>query len=544
MERMSSESKLVVVTVAIVVAVVGTVMTMLYLGVRHQAMVNALANEQIDLDRNIELLGVMQREGIPLDTVRRVARAPWRDGTGVYLVTDTDSLPPTALGEELVTGVVHGPDGSFRVSEVFTRAQLLENVRTPLLMLIGIGVFALLTLGFAVRYVILRVSRPETRRRQRLDAELSVAERIQRGLVPSPGEDLPAEVSLAAMLRPAKEVAGDFYNFVTTGRRFHFIIADVSGKGVPAALFMAVTSKLYAAAAAADMPPPEIASRLNRELLRDNSEAMFATALIGRLDLDTGQLELCQAGHNPPVIFSAEEAPRLVRLPQNVPLGVVDGIEYAPVTLTLAGGSHLLLYTDGVTESADRHERLLGEEALLQALAPCGWASPATVVDTVTRAVDAHAGSAPQSDDITLLDIAYQATHRITLTPDSDGLRALYAFAAAHSMPDRLQLVAEEVVANIIAYSGATRATLAYTPWPWGYRLVVTDDGSPFDPTAPAPPAPAGAPAEAASPGGALAVGGKGILLMKSLASSVGYRRSGGLNILTITQSIPYEIHN
>ena len=243
--------------------------------------------------------------------------------------------------------------------------------------------------------------------RSRLKTELEVATVIQRSLLPPITDTFPGrkELAIAASMDPAKEVGGDFYDFFFVDRdRIAFVIADVSGKGIPAALFMA-TSKTTLQNCVRDYPDlAEAVTIANDSLCRNNTAEMFVTAWIGVLDIPAGKLSFVCAGHNPPVLLSAGKASFLRRRTGFV-LGGMEGIRYREESLELHRDDVLFLYTDGVTEAENASHDLFGEDRLAACLERSAERSPDAIVSEVRKAIDAHASGADQFDDITMLCI-------------------------------------------------------------------------------------------------------------------------------------------
>lgn len=238
--------------------------------------------------------------------------------------------------------------------------------------------------------------------KERMAGELSVAHDLQLSILPRLLPDLPG-LEIAGCCTPAREVGGDFYDArpLADGTLF-FVIGDVSGKGVPAALYMAMAVTLARAGAADGCGPAELLTRINRELCQGNDACMFATILCGTIDPLTGLLRLANAGHTPPVIRRADGSVQFRRLLPGLVAGYLEEFAYGEEQVTLAPGETLLLYTDGITEAMDGEEELFGEERLLQALAG-GAGSTEELIVRVGEAVAAFAGDARQADDLTML---------------------------------------------------------------------------------------------------------------------------------------------
>jgi len=243
--------------------------------------------------------------------------------------------------------------------------------------------------------------------RKVVDHELSLAREVQMAMLRRRPLTRP-DVDLGARLAPARIVGGDFYDFLLDGDSLWFIVADVSGKGMAAALMMAVAQTLFRAIAPTGLPVDEMMARVNRELARDNEGSMFVTAFGGRLRLDSGRMELANAGHNLPYFLGKDGRVELVRAKNGVALGVVEEASYPITELALAPGEALLLYTDGVCDAVDPAGQAFGTARIEEFLTAHHHVRPAdALVQGLFDAVNAFAGNAPQEDDITVAVLRY-----------------------------------------------------------------------------------------------------------------------------------------
>jgi sigma-B regulation protein RsbU (phosphoserine phosphatase) len=248
----------------------------------------------------------------------------------------------------------------------------------------------------------------------RLTEELEAARSLQLGMVPQvfppPTPEQPIDVF--ATMEPAREVGGDLYDFFyCPDGTLCFLVGDVSGKGMPAALFMARTRSLIRLAAELMRTPDgttagagDIVKRVNRELCQNNNEMMFVTLFLGMLQPTTGALSFCNAGHNPPYL-TADRGVQAIEGAKGTVLGVDDRADYATGTMTVAAGATIYLYTDGVTEAADPNNALFSEERLEALLRDATPSCSADLVNLVAAAVRDFAAGAEQSDDITMMAI-------------------------------------------------------------------------------------------------------------------------------------------
>ena len=250
-----------------------------------------------------------------------------------------------------------------------------------------------------------------TAARARIEGELKVAAGIQLSLVPKTFPPFPerSDIDIFALLEPAREVGGDFYDFFLLEDRYLcFAVADVSDKGVPAALFMASTRSFLRAFLRDDRHPARVLAKLNAELETDNDACMFVTVFCGVLDLQTGECSYANGGHNSPYIArAATGAVEAVPRTAGVVLGIQTGVEFEEGVLTLRAGDRLFLYTDGVTEAVDRQEQQFGEERLIAVLARTTDESARKAAQEAREAVRGFAGDVDQFDDITVLVVRF-----------------------------------------------------------------------------------------------------------------------------------------
>ena len=240
-------------------------------------------------------------------------------------------------------------------------------------------------------------------RQASIGSELRIARRIQEDMLPKSSLDMDGLV-VHGLLAPAKEVGGDLYDYYVRDGKLFFCIGDVCGKGVPAAMVMAVVHSLLRMLSEREEDPARIIGDLNREACQNNESGVFVTLFLGVLDLATGRLRYCNAGHDHPVLArdTVEELPALA----NVPVGTFDDFQYQAQETVISPGTLLFLYTDGVTEAKDAGRRQYGRERLLQTLSTCSR-EPAAIVREIEHSVRAFSGTVGQSDDITTLAVRY-----------------------------------------------------------------------------------------------------------------------------------------
>ena len=393
-----------------------------------------------------------------------------------------------------------------------------------------------------------RLLKEKTQQQQRMDTELRVANGIQQALLPQAEPSLQgvSEVEVEGRLIPAKAVGGDLYNvFVRNGKLF-FCVGDVSGKGVPAALIMAVTQTLFRHIASQEDNPARIMKYMNEAACHNNRQNMFVTLFIGVLDLPTGHLRYCNAGHEVPFLSFFTLHSSL----SNIPIGLFGDFEYQIETATMQPGSTLFLYTDGLTEARNGSRKLFGRQHLDELMAGCTGMTPKELVDKVIAEVEQFTGDTEQSDDLTLLAIRYTPPEnkltldeQLTLGNDVKEVAQLGSFikdvmariGIGKPLAPKLRLALEEAVVNVMEYAypagGHGDVTIRATYDGERLRLIISDSGIAFNPT------------EAASADTTLSaeerpVGGLGILLMRELMDFINYERIDGRNILTLTKKL------
>ena len=246
--------------------------------------------------------------------------------------------------------------------------------------------------------------------KERIESELRIAQRIQMELVPKTFPPFPDrdDFELYAMMTPAREVGGDFYDFMMPDAdHLWIVIGDVSGKGIAAALFMAVTRTFLRAFFHEEKSPGKVLYRVNNELSRNNEASMFVTLFCGVLHLPSGNFRWANAGHNLPLLLTADGAASFLPKTRGVVAGAMEDIQFTEAELTLAAGDSLYLYTDGVNEAMNAAEQLFGNDRMQDALVRYGQAGCVAMVDGISHELTAFVDGAEQSDDITMLALRY-----------------------------------------------------------------------------------------------------------------------------------------
>lgn len=404
----------------------------------------------------------------------------------------------------------------------------------------------------------------------RMDEELATAKRIQESALPSifpPYPDI-LKFDIYASMNAAKEVGGDFYDFFLLGDagletgKLGFVVADVSGKGIPAALFMMEAKTQLRNYVTSGMELGEAVENANRQLCEGNAAGMFVTAWVGVLDYATGHVDYVNAGHNPPLLWSfgsgEDEGAALgtsgswqwLRQRSGLPLGMFDTAQYRAYSLDCVVGDQFLLYSDGVTEAMDVDGKLYGEDRLLALAERHFDQHPRSLVEAVRFGVAEHARGAEQSDDITILALEVgvppELTATISVPADTTELEVVNTFI--HTELDRrlcplrvqnkLDIAVEELFVNVCRYAypdapdgepGIVRVSYTYGSEPPSVTVALADDGVPFNPLEKP---------DAETPGDVMdiPIGGLGILMAKRSVDDISYERIGNSNIISIVK--------
>ena len=422
-------------------------------------------------------------------------------------------------------------------------SEIYGNIRrvgllVKLLQILGIVMLVLILRAFILNQV---KYKELDDRKKAVENELQIAHGIQMSMIPKIFPPFPErkDLDMTATIVPAKEVGGDLYDFFIRDEKLFFCIGDVSGKGIPASLVMAVTRSMFRTLSAHEDKPERIVSQMNDSMADSNDNNMFVTFFMGVLDLASGHLSYCNAGHNAPVMLTDSKSPLPVEA--NIPLGVLSGFEYAGQETELHDDDAIFLYTDGLTEAENSSHELFGEQRMYGVLGTRRRSEDH--MEAIKAAVNAFVGDAPQSDDLTMLFIHYFGKRHLTLENDIKEIEKLSAFVEAigeernldSALLSGLNLALEEAATNVIMYAypketaGAldVDAVLGID----ALEFTLTDGGVPFDPTA-APEADVTLSAEDRG------IGGLGIFLVRKIMDSVTYTRRGGKNILTMVKKL------
>ncbi len=435
--------------------------------------------------------------------------------------------------------------------------QGVRKVTLPLwlrpLWVLGIiaGIMGLIIVGnvFLRKQVKLRTEDLKTTiaEKEKIESELAVAREIQLQLLPGnfPAAPNRKEFDIYASLEPAREVGGDFYDFFFIDRNsLCIVIGDVSGKGVPAALFMAMTKTMIKATARLLVEPEYILADVNREISRNNPSLTFVTVFLGVLDLNNGNLTYTCAGHNPQLFIGRKGNTVLLGDAQCPAIGLDDAFQYRQATVQLRHKEGLLLYTDGITEAQDDKNRLFTQESLMNTVSLTAGVTPKERVTAILSQIREFTGSRPLDDDMTLLALSYFSPNRVSETHQTIVLRndiremsriidAITQIADSVDCPPvvvhDVTLAMEEIFSNIVFYGFGDdldhNITLHLVIEGDSLILTLQDEGIPFNPLNVHI-------GRRDKPLEERDKGGMGITLAKNLMDQMEYRRERGKNIM------------
>ena len=410
------------------------------------------------------------------------------------------------------------------------------SLLVSILMLLGLALLVLIVLRSGK--VAQRLAAVSSQN-ERIENELTIARTIQMAMLPKvfpPFLDR-LDMNVYGMVEPAKEIGGDLYDFYVRNDKLFFAIGDVSGKGIPAALVMAMTRSLFRSVTAYEERAEHIMMRLNEALTEQNDQNMFVTLFLGVLDLTTGKLNYCNAGHNAPILHQ-----RFMDVKHNLPLGVQRDFAYEAQQIQMHYNDALFLYTDGLTEAENGKHEQYGEQQMLDKIIALVDSRPREVVEQMYADVKRFVDGAQQSDDLTMLCIRYQ-TPAIVMRNDIQQIPTLAEWIDALGIPQNLNmpinLALEEAVSNVMLYAypgrddGKVIVEFVRSKTHDGERLLftITDTGIPFDPTAQKE-------ADITLSAEERSIGGLGIHLVRQIMDEVVYRREETRNILTLIKKL------
>ena len=402
-------------------------------------------------------------------------------------------------------------------------------------------VLGLLAIYLFCRHQIKEIADPIAAQKAVMERELNIAHNIQKALLPQSFPEH-ADIDLYATQTPARDVGGDLYDYFVHEGCLVFCIGDVSGKGVPAALLMAVMKSMFRSEAHRADSAAGIVETMNRNLGEEYKGGDFVTMFVGILDLKTGFLDYCNAGHEAPLV-----AGRPLDVKRNLPVGALSDWNYEGQQTQLKSGDMLFLYTDGLSEAKNSTGELLGRKRVQQIVSEHAIDTARQLVGVLEAEERYHAGDAEQNDDITMLAIRWQPNpHVLTFSPshltmsasmdEIDRLAPFISHVAEQAAMEgreakRLRLAVEEAVANIINHGQATTITLQATMDDNQLVLTIDDDGQPFNPTGESA-TDFSVPADERPPGGL------GIMFLHEMTDGLDYQRIDGHNVLRIIKRV------
>ena len=424
---------------------------------------------------------------------------------------------------------------------------ILFNGRMLNFIILVVMIIGLLAIYLFCRRQIKGIADPFAAQKTVMERELSIAHDIQMALLPQSFPEH-SDIDLYAKQTPARDVGGDLYDYFVHKWRLVFCIGDVSGKGVPAALLMAVMKSMFRSEAHRVDSAAEIVGTMNRNLSEEYKGGEFITMFVGILDLTTGHLDYCNAGHEAPLV-----AGQPLDVKRNLPVGALSDWSYEGQQTQLKPGDMLFLYTDGLSEAKNSTGALLGRKHVLQLVSEHATDTAQQLVELMEAEVHHHAGDAEQNDDITMLAVKWQPTpHFLTFSPSHlsmsasmDDISCIEPFMAHIAKQagmegreaKRLRLAVEEAVANIINHGQATTIKLHAKTDDNQLVLTIDDDGQPFNPTTDSS-TDFSVPADERPPGGL------GIMFLHKMTDGLDYQRLEGHNILKIIKKYNYAEHH
>lgn len=392
-----------------------------------------------------------------------------------------------------------------------------------------------------------------TQEKGRIESELNIASKIQMSMIPKifppyPDRD---DVDIYGTLIPAKAVGGDLYDFFLRDEKLFFCVGDVSGKGVPASLVMAVTRSLLRIVAAQESRPDRIATSLNNSMSDMNESNMFVTLFVGVLDLPTGRFRYCNAGHNAPAIIDGvTREVKLLDVKPNLPIAILPDMKFEMQETVITPNTSIFMYTDGLTEAENAEKDLFGEERMLEELKKMEDKTAKEQIENMLQAVHKHVNGAEQSDDLTMITFKYKRQERdtkfyrkISLHNDIRETPKIADFmddivgetGIDKGLASSLNLALEEAVVNVMNYAypkdKVGNIQLEAYAFDKSLKFVITDNGIPFDPTSTDEP-------DITAELDDRAIGGLGIFLVTHLMDKVEYERVNDNNVLTLSKTL------
>lgn len=413
---------------------------------------------------------------------------------------------------------------------------LISGLALPFIICNSIG-FGLM---IYVVEMIKKYKNTETHAKQ-VESELNIATSIQDSMLPKIFPDYPGrkEFSIFASMNPAKEVGGDFYDFFFVNHdHFAFLIADVSGKGVPAALFMVIAKTLIKNNLQSGLSPADAMTKTNKQLLEGDDEHMFVTCWVGVLELTTGKLDYVNCGHNPPIIYQNGQPLAFMKDLSGFVLAGSKKTKYKQYTTMLQRGDKLFLYTDGITEAMDKDRTQYGEKRLMDYLNKRVDSNISTegIVGEVKSEVKAFTGEVEQSDDMTMLALKINGFYETeTFEVKQENYDAVMEFMEsrlqANKIPQpiisKMDIILDELYSNIVKYSGSQKLDFSVFVHDGLVSLKFVYGGNLFDITTTQEP-------DINSPLEKREAGGLGLFMVKKLSDKLVYESHNNLNCVTV----------
>jgi phosphoserine phosphatase RsbU/P len=387
----------------------------------------------------------------------------------------------------------------------------------------------------------------EREEKNRINTELAVARKIQASMLPDkfPAFPLRDEFDIFAEMIPAKEVGGDFYDFfLIDNDNLAIVIGDVSGKGIPASLFM-VNTKTLINYFSSDKSPKEVFDLINKKLCKNNEACIFVTSIMGIYNIPTGRFIFVNAGHNPPLLKRNCGSFEYLKTKPQIVLAVMEDTKYAQEEIILNKGDTLYFYTDGVTEAMNRARELYGEDRLLTALNKYKFFSPREIIVNIKKEVDNFAAGAEQADDIAMLSLHINEKEKanikneITVDAVKESLDEVVNFISSElkktsfspAIQNEIEIAVEEVFTNIVSYAygqegGRVKISITVEN---EVTIKFEDNGQPFNPHEQETP-------DLDKPINEREIGGLGLYMVKKIMDRVEYSREDGKNILIIAK--------
>ena len=469
-------------------------------------------------------------------------------GSNGTLLAMSNGAPANGFGNSwIITSKTLQPINIKMVTAVPKR-HIIQSLRLGTLLPFGVFVLGILVVGLLIR----RITRDEQvnarleTEKKVLSHELEIAHDIQMGILKDENEKKQAQgngdIELQTLLVPMREVGGDLFDFHREGDELWFIIGDVSGKGIPAAIFMSAAVNLFRAAEVRATSPKEIMEEMNAILSENNPSLTFVTAFIGCLHIPTGELLFCNAGHCAPLIKHKLSAVnqhsavsiqpsevRCLQIEPNIPLGYDGRYCFVEQGCMLGEGDTLVLYTDGVTEARNERREMLGLKR---------WSDIVAKNEDLPNAIKHFIGQAEPTDDITLMTICKKSpvlpmTINVPCREDQWPVlrNAIHSFGLCIGMErkalKKYEVAAEEAVVNILHYSQASEIEIVLSSQDSAFTIQLMDDGLPFDPTEHTP---------NNKTIDERQIGGMGIHLIRQIVDEMHYERKKEKNILRMVK--------